>query len=1275
MAALLDGELLPCEEDEHSIEAQICHELSLLNDQCSPLAADSSFDPPSADAAHPAPDGNLDSSALESLHSAFQSRLNHAHSVIAPPDPETPANSLLNFDQLSSDASESLLSFSHDTDASSKPSTDSPVFDDEREHDWAAFRIATSNLVQASDEPFLRLPTDALATTQTEPLPPVVDAANKSIFADVTAVDVDTDAEDRPPENVTRQASAVSSGDIRTNGAISESSVPNTSRPGGPKTSDCSGIPEDEQPTQKDDQDAETESLSWNNMKASEIAARGKMERMQHEADERERLRQKREDKRRVQLLRAAKEEAACRIIGRSALVWRRRREQAIADVHRAAEESTGSQLEAAAAAAEAFGCGKAADVARERWRALREDLRAQLGQAAENGTAEEVERLKHDAPRLGLSGDAAAASENVRRKRRAVEGQLQEDGPTEDLRQQAYVVGASDALKSAEEANRATEAIRRVSLESGPRELEEVIMCNSKLLKAETVASAREQLNLRSRKARASLASAINRADRDGVNEALSECRVLEISGWLRQAADSVLAIVEQRVRRQWSTLTYAVQGEMRSAPEEAEETKALPALEQKGDACPRMLWPPQLQEDYAIEASLHSILLDEESAKAPSFGACDFNESDWVQVGKRNATQGDVRSAKCVSLELTCGDAARQPDLESAEALRLIMGDPASLGLVARAAPNLSELRLSGNGLTSADGLESLEHLAHLDLSWNKLQDADALNSITSLRSLNLGHNGLKAIPALAKLSRLECLDISGNQLQHVPESLPSMPLQELKLNSNVLSTLSLPSIYTLHTLHAQDNSIAAIAPLVTPNLRSVDLTCNELTAVKMIAPLAATSWKLKTLSLGENPCASMQRYKQEVLAFAPTIALLDGEPLPCTASWGAALHAGLSSPAPPAKAALHLLAERSLALHISSNEDDHRELTCFWAHDRERRWRYSVSHRGESPSKPLLTFSRTYFERVKTKKENAALRIQCAARDFLARRRARALRSKLEHQKREREINAAKLIQAVFKGMLQRRGGWLEHLKASRHNAAVTLQAFARGWRDRTRIRQVLSSAQADDNESDEFVGIDMSELEMPEEIATELNTSDVNIELKSGHEWADISPEPSTDIQDPLQKQPSSPDAQGERRNTVSYDDAIDQEDQISNIPYLMESAESADDTFDAANDGLVYDVSCFEDHKCESVSSAGSFSAGHAKQQQQQSQEWTKGKQWRDEVYKLMIEWGFSDVRTAEAFLRSRERAQRKRRENEKRQKLSDPSTRLKRFYKVASSNR
>jgi hypothetical protein len=39
------------------------------------------------------------------------------------------------------------------------------------------------------------------------------------------------------------------------------------------------------------------------------------MERMQHEAEERERLRQKREDKRRVQLLRAAKEEAASRII------------------------------------------------------------------------------------------------------------------------------------------------------------------------------------------------------------------------------------------------------------------------------------------------------------------------------------------------------------------------------------------------------------------------------------------------------------------------------------------------------------------------------------------------------------------------------------------------------------------------------------------------------------------------------------------------------------------------------------------------------------------------------------------------------------------------------------------------------------------------------------------------------------------------------------------------------------------------------------------------
>lgn len=1009
-------------------------------------------------------------------------------------------------------------------------------------------------------------------------------------------------------------------------------------------------------------------------MEQNHSAAKEAIDRAEQEAEERERLRQAREQERRRKLLHAAKEEAACRIIGRSALVWRRRRQQALDAVHRAAEEGTGSQLEAAAAAAEAFGCGHAADAARERWRAVREELRASLRRAAENGTVGEVERLRADAPRLGLNGEAAAADENLRRRRRAIEAKLNEEGPTEELRQQAYAVGASDALRSAEETQHATKEICEAAEKRGPRDLEEVIMSKGNLLKAETVATARQQMHKRAELARSALRAAANRGNISDVEQWLQECDLLELPKALRSTSEAVLSIARARMAREWSALTYASPSELRSAPINAEQIQNLPALQQCSYAAQWMLWPPRMQAKVertitALSSTSEDTNIHEESDTAQSTYDA---ENEWFVVDEEAAAQGSARNAKYVSLNLTGGEAARQPDLTYASALKLTLPGPIPLGVIARAAPRLVDLRISGSGLKRADGLEKLHTLQHLDLSMNKLENVDSISSLVHLNTLLLNDNGLKTLPCMSNLDNLRTLDVSGNQLESIYCGLPAHSLQKLNVSKNALGTLTFPDLLKLEKLEAEGNSIAAVGSVVAPRLMVVDLMNNDLAAVQHAAPLAATSWGIKELSLSGNPCSSFQHYMQEVLGMIPTLMKLDGSPVPCTASWASACFTGLRSPAPPAKQALHMLAAKSQSIKSTDIESIHRDLTCQWAHHQMRRT-YASTRKKIGIPQAHVRHSSGYFESVRAKKHNAALKIQCSIREFLARKRAIALRQKLAEQKRVREENAARQIQAMWRGIYVRKHSSYELDKRRRNDAARIVQAFARGWRVRLQIHRALLNAHAADD-VEELEGIDMSELEMPEELDLELQAPEVsNLALHAGHEWADLLPETSDDVQDPNPRPRESTSASNGQQHGLARD--ASKPVQQAHLVEVEPDATSA-----IGNENVHGGIEAFDSGgalhgpKSETGASAsgidGPSETHHSRQQQQQHQSLQRKKR-TEEIHRLMNEWGFTDERTAEAFMKSREHSNRKRREKEKKQRM-DASMRLKRFQKVAT---
>uniref|UniRef100_A0A3B3ZPP0 PPM-type phosphatase domain-containing protein n=1 Tax=Periophthalmus magnuspinnatus TaxID=409849 RepID=A0A3B3ZPP0_9GOBI len=155
---------------------------------------------------------------------------------------------------------------------------------------------------------------------------------------------------------------------------------------------------------------------------------------------------------------------------------------------------------------------------------------------------------------------------------------------------------------------------------------------------------------------------------------------------------------------------------------------------------------------------------------------------------------------------------------------------------------AQSLRYLNVSANKLESLppaslseDGFSLLEELY---VTNNCLTDkcVPLLTGHSHLRVLHLAYNQLQTFTAskLARLEQLEELDLSGNRLRSVPTTILSCQ--------------------RLHTLSAHSNGINAFPEVLQlPEIKCVDLSCNELTEVSLPETLPA---KLQELDLTGNP-----------------------------------------------------------------------------------------------------------------------------------------------------------------------------------------------------------------------------------------------------------------------------------------------------------------------------------------------------------------------------------------------------------------------------------
>lgn len=167
---------------------------------------------------------------------------------------------------------------------------------------------------------------------------------------------------------------------------------------------------------------------------------------------------------------------------------------------------------------------------------------------------------------------------------------------------------------------------------------------------------------------------------------------------------------------------------------------------------------------------------------------------------------------------------------------------------------AQSLRYLNVSANKLEnlppaslSEDGFSLLEELY---VTNNSLMDkcVPLLTGHSHLRVLHLAYNLLQTFTAskLARLEQLEELDLSGNRLRSVPTTILSCQ--------------------RLHTLAAHSNCINAFPEVLQlPDIKCVDLSCNELTEVSLPESLPS---KLQELDLTGNPRLNLDHKSLELL-----------------------------------------------------------------------------------------------------------------------------------------------------------------------------------------------------------------------------------------------------------------------------------------------------------------------------------------------------------------------------------------------------------------------
>lgn len=154
-----------------------------------------------------------------------------------------------------------------------------------------------------------------------------------------------------------------------------------------------------------------------------------------------------------------------------------------------------------------------------------------------------------------------------------------------------------------------------------------------------------------------------------------------------------------------------------------------------------------------------------------------------------------------------------------------------------------NISKLYLSGNNISSVDGISALNHLTELDLSQNNISSVSSLSGLNSLSVLDLSGNVITDLSGLSSLSSLSELDLSDNSTLTNLNGLSSLTrLKVLRISNLDISSLSPLSTCTgVEEIYADGCKISDVDALAT--CRSLKILDVSNTGVTSFISLAQT------------------------------------------------------------------------------------------------------------------------------------------------------------------------------------------------------------------------------------------------------------------------------------------------------------------------------------------------------------------------------------------------------------------------------------------------
>ena len=137
------------------------------------------------------------------------------------------------------------------------------------------------------------------------------------------------------------------------------------------------------------------------------------------------------------------------------------------------------------------------------------------------------------------------------------------------------------------------------------------------------------------------------------------------------------------------------------------------------------------------------------------------------------------------------------------------------------------LTTLDLTGNSLTTTEGLENLTALQALSLAFNKLTDVSTLANNIALIELDISNNSIEDITALNTLNALQTFNFSYNHVSKLPAFSMDSALVTIKGSQNNLSSVDeLGGLLNLNYVMMDYNS----------NLKSINALANCFTLVEV-------------------------------------------------------------------------------------------------------------------------------------------------------------------------------------------------------------------------------------------------------------------------------------------------------------------------------------------------------------------------------------------------------------------------------------------------------